>query len=111
MKKLLVISLLAILTSCSSVNVTKTAEGYYAPTNPNNIKIFKTVPKTEYIELGTVTAYRFSVSDTAKMHNAIRAKASGLGADSVILTSEGIGDNGMWAMGVAIADVKKDSKK
>jgi hypothetical protein len=116
MKKLLTLSCILLLTSCASVNITKTAEGYYEPTNANHISILKTVPKTDYVELGTITVTGFDASQEAKMHNAIRQKSSALGATSVVITSQGIipgGWNGvMWASGVAIYDkIKVKPKK
>jgi hypothetical protein len=48
----------------------------------------------------------FSPRQTAKMHNAIRAKAGPIGADAVIITDEGILQSGFsvvkYASGVAI---------
>jgi hypothetical protein len=98
---------IALLAGCAVVDVTKTAKGFYNPTNPNDIQILKTVPQQKYIELGTVAVNGFQVSETAKMHNAIRAKAAPLGANAVILTTDGMipgayGTATMWATGVAI---------
>lgn len=94
------------LSACASVDLTKTASGYYAPTDPNVVQILKTVPPRKYVELGTLTVTGFDVSEVAKMHNAIRGKASVLGADAVILSEEGIIDHSFsterWATGVAI---------
>lgn len=92
---------------CASVDVTKTAEGYYEPTNPANVDILKTVPTRKYVELATVTVTGFDSGEVAKMHNAIRAKSAALGADAVILTDEGLipkgfGSYDRWATGVAI---------
>jgi hypothetical protein len=85
------------------VDVTKTAKGFHAPTNPNDVEILMTKPDRSYEELGTIVAVKFSPSDTAKMHNAIRAKAAPLGASAVILTGVGIAQNGkQYAIGVAI---------
>ena len=75
---------------CATVDVTKTAKGFYNPTDPNDVEILLTRPEKSYVELGTVTATGFRVSETAKMHNAIRAKVAPLGANAAILTSEGI---------------------
>ena len=96
-----------VLTGCAAVDVTKTAKGFYDPTNPNEVEILKTRPEKQFIELGTVTATGFSPDESAKMHNAIRAKSSSLGAMAVILTEEGIVRGGWaglqrWATGVAI---------
>lgn len=105
---LLAIVLIACLIACAAVvDVTKTAKGFYDQTNPNDVEILKTVPKSDYIELGTVTATGFPPDQTAKMHNAIRSKAAALGATAVILTEEGIIDDGWggakkWATGVAV---------
>lgn len=93
----------AFLAGCAVVDVTKTAKGFYEPTNPNDVEILKTIPDRPYQELGTVTASQFQPEETAKMHNAIRAKSAPLGANAVILTQEGILPNGRkWATGVAI---------
>ena len=94
--------LLLLLVGCASVDVTKTSKGFYDPTNPNDIDILKTRPDKPYEELGTVTAVKFIATDTAKMHNAIRAKSAPLGATAVIITDEGIDRDYRWAMGVAI---------
>lgn len=101
-KNIIIIMLLLTLVGCASVDVTKTAKGFYDPTNPNEIEILKTIPDKPYEELGTITAVNFLPLDTAKMHNAIRAKSAALGATAVILTQEGIANNKRWAMGVAI---------
>ena len=98
-----------LLAGCATVDITKTAKGYTAPTNPNEIEILMTVPGNRpYTELGSITVTGFAVDEEAKMHNALRAKAAPLGADAVILNSRGITPGGMfssakiWATGVAI---------
>lgn len=91
------------LTGCQTVDVTKTAKGFHAPTNPNDVEILMTKPDRAYEELGTIDAVKFRPSDTAKMYNAIRAKAAPLGANAVVLTGVGIAQNGkQYAIGVAI---------
>jgi hypothetical protein len=111
MKTTIRIALLAIavsfLVGCASVDITKTAAGYYAPTNPNDVEILMTVPTRPYVELGTVTVTGFAAKEEAKMHNAIRAKAAPLGATCVIIQSQGMipkgyGQFDRWATGVAI---------
>jgi len=93
----------AFVGGCAVVDVTKTAAGFHAPTNPNTVQILKTLPDRKYIELGTVSTTGFRLSETAKMHNGIRAKSAALGADAVILTEEGVLPNSTkWATGVAI---------
>jgi len=93
----------AFVSGCAVVDVTKTAAGFHAPTNPNTVQILKTVPDRKYLELGTVSTTGFQLPQTAKMHNAIRAKSAALGADAVILTEEGIlPNNTKWATGVAV---------
>jgi hypothetical protein len=102
-KKIIGILLLLALVGCASVDVTKTAKGFYNPTDPNEVEILKTVPNKPYEELGTITAVKFGAGDTAKMHNAIRAKSAPLGATAVMLTQEGFDrNNKRWAIGVAI---------
>jgi hypothetical protein len=111
MKNYLRSSLLCALTvclmSCASVDVTKTASGFYDPTDPNTVEILKTKPERKFVELGTVTVTGFESDESAKMHNAIRAKSAPFGPNAVILTDEGITDAGWgsykrWATGVAI---------
>jgi hypothetical protein len=102
-KNIIVILLLLTLVGCAGVvDVTKTSKGFYDPTDPNEVEILKTIPGKPYDELGTITAVKFKASNTAKMHNAIRAKAAPLGATAVILTQEGIDGKKRWAIGVAI---------
>lgn len=96
-------SLLAGLSACATVDVTKTAKGYYEPTQADDIEILMTVPDRAYVELGTVTTSGWVASDTAKMHNALRSKTAPLGADAVILTDTGRDGSGyLWGNGVAI---------
>lgn len=107
LKTFLCLMLLISLGACAKVDITKTSEGYFDPTNPASVKILKTVPEEAYTELGTVTVSGFKSSDTAKMHNAVRAKAASLGANAVILTDEGLvplgwGNYEIWATGVAV---------
>jgi len=98
-----VLCLLLVLCGCTSVTVTKTAKGYFEPTNPDDIEILVTVPPRPYIELATVTTQKWSTRATAKMHNSLRAKCAPLGATAVILGSSGIDPDGyFWASGVAI---------
>jgi hypothetical protein len=96
-----------ILTGCSSVDMIRTSPSVYAPNEPNKVNILKTRPDEKYIELGSVTTTGYSASQEASMHNSIRTKAAALGADSVIITSEGLipeswGRHQRWATGVAI---------
>jgi hypothetical protein len=97
-----VLTAATVLFGCASVDVTKTGKGFNDPTNANTIEILKTVPKQQYEEVGTVTAANFLLRDTATMHNEIRNKTAALGADAVILTSEGVSQNKLWAIGTAI---------
>lgn len=95
------------LGACASVDVTKTAKGFYQATDPNTVEILKTRPTKSYEELGTITVTGFDSDETAKMHNSIRAKSAPLGANAVILTEEGLVKDSMfsykrWATGVAI---------
>lgn len=98
----------AVLCGCTPVvDITKTAKGFYPPTNANDIEILKSKPDRKYIELGTLTVSRIRLRDVAKMHNAIRTKAAPLGANAVIITNEGVNTGPLfvsllWATGVAI---------
>ena len=95
-----------LFAACANVDVTKTSKGFYSPTDPNTVDILKMRPEKPYEELGTITVTGFDAGDSAKMHNAIRAKAAPLGANAVILTDEGLIQKpfGMdrWATGVAV---------
>ena len=95
---------LLIACGCASVTVTKTAKGYFTPTDPDEVEILVTIPQhREFIELATVTTQKWSTNATAKMHNSLRAKCAPLGANAVVLGSSGIDYNGYyWASGVAI---------
>lgn len=101
-----IVSVLSLVAACASVDVTKTAKGTYGATDPNNVEILKTRPEKSYEELGTITVTGFSASESAKMHNAVRAQAASLGANAVILTEEGLISKTFsmerWATGVAI---------
>jgi hypothetical protein len=103
---LCVAGVIMLVCGCASVTVTKTAKGYFPPTNPDDVEILITVPdraKRDFVELGTVTTQKWSTADTAKMHNSLRAKCAPLGANAVILGSSGIDYNGYyWASGVAV---------
>ena len=100
--------ILSLLTGCGTVEITKTAKGFYNPTDPNQVEILKTLPSRKYTELGIFTATGFMRSETAVMHNAIRAKAAALGANAAVLTEEGFapttsgGTPQKWANGVAL---------
>jgi len=92
-----------------TVDVTKTGNGFYEPTNSNDVRILKTIPDRKYVELGTVVV-SIEPEDTAKMHNAIKFESAVLGADAVILTEEGFVGGGTkdslllkyWATGVVV---------
>ena len=94
--------ILSITFGCAAVTVTKTAKGYFSPTDPDEIEILVTVPERtnrDYVELATVTTQNWPTNQTAKMHNSLRAKCAPLGANAVILSSSGIDYNGyLWAM-------------
>ena len=106
-RSIAILALILLITGCASVDVTKTGKGFYEPTAPAEVQILKTLPEFKYVELGTVTVSGFDSKETAKMHNAIRAKSSDLGANAVVLTEEGLTPGGFgtymrWATGVAI---------
>ncbi len=109
MKKILIGVLCLFLLSCATVDVTKTAKGYYPPTNPNDVEILKTLPNKPYIELATVTVTGFDPGEIAKMHNAVRSKSAVMGANAVVLMQEGIiAGPKLWATGVAIRYKEKE---
>ena len=103
-------------TGCATVDVTKTAKGFFPPTKPDDVDIFMTLPPREYIELATVATANWRPSETAKMHNAMRAKTAPLGAHAVVIMESGIiranNSNKMWSTGVALryqSDEEDDS--
>lgn len=100
------ITALALCCGCApNVDITKTAKGFYQPTDPNDVEILMTRPDRPYTELGVISSNGWMPSDTAKMHNALRAKAAPLGANAVLITQSGIIPGyvpTMWTNGVAI---------
>ncbi len=107
LSRFVAIAVLILGAGCASVDITKTSAGFHNPTNPNEVEILKTRPDRSYEELGTVTVSGFDSDESAKMHNAVRSKASALGAHAVVLTEEGLiplafGQYERWATGVAI---------
>lgn len=94
------------MTGCATVDVTKTAKGFFSSTTPDNVEILMTKIDRDYIELATVSTTNWNPSETAKMHNAMRAKTAALGAHAVLITDSGIIRNGnsskMWTTGVAV---------
>ena len=115
--KILLCSLaLSIICSCGSgptyITVTKMGSGFYEPTNPNDVRILKTIPDRKYVELGTVIVSDVPPEvpyETANMYNELKTKSAVLGADAVILTDEGVVMRGSsnnqlryWATGVAV---------
>lgn len=93
-------------TGCATVDVTKTAKGFFSATRADDIDILMTVPKREYTELATISTTNWKPSETAKMHNAMRAKTAPLGAHAVIIMDSGIvvtrNRQYMWSTGVAL---------
>jgi plasmid stabilization system protein ParE len=104
-----------VCTGCASVSVTKTAKGFYSPTQADDIEILMTRTDRDYIELATVATANWNPSETAKMHNAMRAKTAPLGANAVIILESGIiresaFSSTMWTSGVAIRYKNDDEK-
>ena len=93
-------------TGCATVDVTKTAKGFFAPTRPDDVEILMTLPQRAYVELATVSTTNWNPAETAKMHNAMRAKTAPLGAHAVIIMESGIiranYSSKMWSTGVAL---------
>lgn len=111
MRPLLTIAILALVLSfasgCATVDVTKTAKGFYSATRPDDVEIFMTRPDRKFLELATVSTTKWKPSDTAKMHNALRAKTAPLGAHAVLIMDSGIvrgpyNTQWMWTNGVAV---------
>ncbi len=101
---LMILILFAVSSGCATVDVTKTARGFQAPTNPNDVDIIFTRPERPFAELASVAVRGFNPGDTAKLHNSLRQKCARFGASAVLLTDQGMDANGhLWAIGVAIA--------
>lgn len=89
------------------VDVTKTSKGFHAPTNPNDVEVLMLKPDRKFVELGAISTYNWPMTETAKMHNALRAKSAPLGANAVIILGSGLvpgsgGSGILWVTGVAI---------
>lgn len=97
---------LTLLAGCATVDVTKTAKGFFDPTRPDDVDILMSVPGRPFTELATVSTTNWNPNETAKMHNAIRAKTAPLGAHAVILTDSGIvvvrNSAKLWSTGFAL---------
>lgn len=97
-KTLLALGFAIVISSCvGTVGIVKTGKGAYSPTSASEVEILKTKPEKAYEELGVIDAMNFPVKQVAKMHNALRAKAAPLGANAVIITDEGLINNG-WGI-------------
>lgn len=97
---------LLLLSGCATVDVTKTAKGYSEPTRPDDVEILMSRPTRGYTELATVSTSNWNPKETAKMHNALRAKTAPLGADAVVITDSGIvvvqSSSKLWCTGFAL---------
>lgn len=95
-----------VVTGCAQVDVTKTAKGFFEPTRPDNVDILMTVPDRAYTELATISTSNWSPNETAKMHNALRAKSAPLGAHAVVITDSGVivirNSPKLWSTGFAL---------
>ncbi|WP_461784307.1 hypothetical protein [Prosthecobacter sp.] len=87
---IILIAVASLLASCAAVDITKTGQGYYDPIPAAQVEILKTKPDRSYVELATLDVAGFTTRQTAKMHNAIRAKAGPIGANAVIITDESV---------------------
>jgi uncharacterized protein YceK len=92
---------------CATVDVTKTAKGFFSATRAADIEILMTRPDQAYTELATISTMKWKPSNTAKMHNALRAKTAPLGAHAVIIMDSGIvrgpwNSQWLWTSGAAI---------
>jgi hypothetical protein len=97
----------APLVGCATVDVTKTAKGFYPGTKADDVDILMTLPNRKFVELATVSTTKWDPKETAKMHNALRSKTAPLGAHAVIITGSGIvsgpyNAQWMWTNGVAV---------
>jgi uncharacterized protein YceK len=103
---IVVLGSLVLLSGCATVDVTKTAKGFYPATRADDVEILMSRPERSYAELATVSTANWSPSETAKMHNAIRAKTAPLGAHAVIITDSGIvvvrNAPKLWSTGFAL---------
>ncbi len=100
-------AMVVILTGCATTDITKTGKGFREATDPNEVEILMTRPTRPFEELGAVTASGWRPSETAKLHNSLRAKAAPLGANAVFIEGQGMTPDGwggmlLWATGVAI---------
>ena len=91
---------------CATVDVTKTAKGFYSPTRADDVEILMTRPPRPFVELATISTTNWKPDQTAKMHNAMRAKVAPLGGDAVIITDSGVvvirNSPKIWSTGFAL---------
>lgn len=95
---------MGLMVGCMTVDVTKTSKEVFEATRPDDVEILTVVPSDrKFVEIATIATSKWLPSNTAKMHNALRAKAAPLGSQAVILSSSGIDYEGyLWATGTAI---------
>ena len=101
----IVLVLAALLSGCGNlVDVTKTSRDVFTATRADDVDILTVVPREKrFEEIATISTSRWSASNTAKMHNALREKAAPLGANAVIISNSGIDyNNFLWSTGTAI---------
>lgn len=107
-KRLLVLFVMCcVMIGCASIDVTKTSDQVYPPTDAKDVEFLRVTPYRAYEQLATFEVSGFDQSQTVTMHNAMRIRAATLGADAVILTSESVvpssmGGHDLVGTGIAI---------
>lgn len=94
-----------LLAGCTSVDVAPRPGLKRDATAPDNVQILRTPPTRPFEEIGGISVMGYSKENTAAMERDIRAKAAGIGADAVVINSEGFTipmPRRHWATGVAI---------
>ena len=93
MRKLLLFCLLIFVVGCTPITVNLYDDNLsHAPTNPKNVKVFKTEPEADYIKLGEITVDR--AKDWRRAEKVLKREASKIGADAVLVIDTQISQRG-----------------
>lgn len=96
---------LGILTGCKGPKVYVSKTGHrevLPPTSPDAVEVLKTKPDRPYYEVASLYAARFKIKNVFQIPNDLKKDAAVLGADAVVITSEGNDGKRAWASATAI---------
>jgi hypothetical protein len=96
---------LGVLTGCKGpkVYISKTGTGgLLPPKSPDAVEVLKSKPDRPYYEVASMYAARFKIKNVFQIPKDLKKDAAVLGADAVLITSEGNDGSRAWASAAAI---------